>query len=101
MTLENILKRRSDLSVRAVDQETVILDRARGLIHQLNSTASYVWDQCDGCSTTDGIVERFAQTFEIDPVSAERDVIKLLSEIRALNLLESSRTDLQTQSKEL
>lgn len=88
VTLEHRLKRRSDLNFRAVDDETVILDRASGLIHQLNPTASYLWDQCDGSSTTESIVERFARAFEIEPASAERDAIKVLSEMKQLNLLE-------------
>jgi len=88
VTLEHRLKRRADLNFRAVDQEMVILDRASGLIHRLNSTASCLWDQCDGSSTTESIVERFARAFEIEPASAERDVIKVLSEMKELNLLE-------------
>jgi Coenzyme PQQ synthesis protein D (PqqD) len=88
VTPKHRLKRRPDLNFRAVDHETVILDRASGLIHQLNSTASYLWDQCDGSSTTESIVEGFAQAFEIDSARAERDVIKVLNEMKQLNLLE-------------
>ena len=87
---EKPLRRCSDLSFRMVGEEIVILDRANGLVHQLNSTASYIWKQCDGSSKTQRIIEQLAHAFEVDPVSAERDVIGVLGEMKKLNLLEYS-----------
>jgi len=82
------LKRRSDLNARTFEGETLILDRINGQIHHLNSTASYVWKQCEGSSTR-VIAEQLAQAFQIDPASAEKDVSALLSEMKKLNLLET------------
>jgi hypothetical protein len=87
---ENPLRRCSELSFRIVGEEIVILDRANGLVHQLNSTASYIWNHCDGSSMTQKIIEQLAQAFEIDPVRAEKDVIGVLGEMKKLNLLEYS-----------
>ena len=85
------LKKRPDLNERTSEGETLILDRINGQIHQLNSTASYVWKHCDGSSTS-AIAEKLAQTFHIDRVSAEKDVVALLSEMRTMNLLETGDT---------
>jgi hypothetical protein len=81
------LKIRPDLNERTFEGETLILDRINGQIHHLNSTASYVWKQCDGSSTR-GIAEKLAQAFQIDLASAEKDVSALLSEMTRMNLLE-------------
>ena len=80
-------KKRLDLSERTLEGETVILDRASGQIHHLNSTASFVWKRCDGASTH-SIVEQLAQAFHVSPAKAEKDVIALLSEFKKVNLLE-------------
>jgi hypothetical protein len=81
------LKIRPDLNERTFEGETLILDRINGQIHHLNSTASYVWKQCDGASTR-AIAEKLAQAFQIDLASAEKDVSALLSEMTRMNLLE-------------
>jgi coenzyme PQQ synthesis protein D (PqqD) len=81
-------KRRSDLNERTLEGETLILDRVNGQIHHLNSTASYVWNQCDGASTQ-RIAEQLAQAFHISSARAEKDVNALLSELKKKNLLET------------
>lgn len=86
------LKRRTGLNVRKVGAESVILDKAGGLIHQLNPTATYIWEQCDGAATPESIVTRLIQVFQVDPADATRDVATLLAEMKRLNLLESGGT---------
>jgi hypothetical protein len=81
-------KRRPGLNERTSEGETLILDRINGKIHHLNSTASYVWRQCDG-SSAKAIAEKLAQAFQIDLATAERDVIVVLSEMKGKNLLET------------
>jgi hypothetical protein len=82
-------KRRSDVSVRAVENETVIFDRQGGFIHQLNRTASFVWDRCDGASTVTSIIDQFAEEFAVDHDTATKDVATVLGQLQQLNLLES------------
>ena len=84
---EHKLKIRRDLSERTFEGESLILDRINGQIHHLNSTASYVWRQCDGSSARE-IAEKLAQAFQVDRASAEKDVSALLNEMTRMNLLE-------------
>jgi hypothetical protein len=79
-------KKRPGLNERTSEGETLILDRINGQIHHLNSTASYVWKQCDG-SSANAIAGRLAQAFQIDLSTVERDVSVLLREMSAMNLL--------------
>ena len=81
-------KKRQDLNERTSEGETLILDRVNGQIHHLNSTASYVWKQCDG-STAKVIAEKLVEAFQIDSASAERDVLVVLTEMKRINLLEA------------
>ena len=79
--------KRQDLTERASEGETLILDRINGKIHHLNSTASYVWARCER-SSAKTIAAELTQAYQIDPGSAEKDVMVLLGEMRTMNLLE-------------
>ena len=81
-------KRRADVSVRVVERETVVFDRKGGLIHQLNETAGYIWDRCDGNSTIRDITNRLAETFGVEPETARKDSAAIVSQLQHLNLLE-------------
>jgi Coenzyme PQQ synthesis protein D (PqqD) len=81
-------KRRPDVLSRLIDGETVVLDRQAGWVHQLNQTASYVWERCDGQSTVTDIVHRLAHAFDVDLSVATRDVRALIRQLQELHLLE-------------
>ena len=79
--------RRPDVSVRVVEGETVILDRQGGLIHQLNPTASYIWERCDGRSTLEDIAQQLIEAFDVDAATVRDDIATIVGEFRRLNLL--------------
>ena len=83
-------KQRSGVSVRMVEGETIVLDRHTGLIHQLNRTASYVWDRCNGRFTVREIAHQLAEVFDIDPQTAVKDVAAVVEQLQELKLLEPS-----------
>jgi hypothetical protein len=84
---EDYPKRRSDVNVRVVDGEVVILDRQAELIHQLNHTASYIWDRCDGHSTAAEIATQLVTAFDVDASTAIHDVATTVSQLYRLGLL--------------
>jgi Coenzyme PQQ synthesis protein D (PqqD) len=80
-------KRRSDVTSRLVDGEMLVLDRRAGLIHQLNHTASFVWERCDGQSTLSDIAHQLVHAFDVDPNVAARDVSAMVMQLQELHLL--------------
>ena len=82
-------KRRVDVNVRMVDGEVVVLDRQSDLIHQLNHTASYIWDRCDGQSTVAEIANQLAAAFHVDAHTAVQDAVTTIRQLQSLGLLES------------
>lgn len=81
-------RRRSDVRVRSIDGETVVLDRARELIHQLNPSASLIWMLCDGDHTVGQMVRELSGAFEVTVAVAEQDVAAVLDRFGRLGLLE-------------
>lgn len=80
--------RRSDLTVREVDHETLVLDRYLGKIHQLNATAGYILSCCDGSTSIGEIVRRVASDFGASNETATRDVAAVIKQFRELGLLQ-------------
>jgi len=78
------------LNIRVVDGETVVFDRREELIHQLNLTAGYIWDRCDGKSSVVKITNQFPKAFDVDSKTAGKDVDAIVSQLRSLNLLETA-----------
>jgi len=77
------------VTVRVIAGETVILDRRGGLIHQLNQTASYIWDRCDGRSKVAEIADQLTEAFDLDPKTAAKDTVVTVVQLQRLDLLES------------
>src|SRR5919109_1068942 len=81
-------RQRADVKSRPVDEEMVILDRARGLVHQLNRTASFIWERCNGQHTPSEIAAQLCQIFEVDEQDASRDVVATIEQLQKLSLIE-------------
>ena len=80
-------KRRSDLLTRIVDGEVIILDRAKGLVHQLNATASHVWNAFDEKRSAADIAAELSRRFSDTPETVLNDVHRTIAEFERLELL--------------
>jgi len=68
------------------DGEMVILDRTRGLVHQLNGIASFIWERCNGQCTPSEIAAQLCQIFEVNEQDASRDVVAAIEQLQKLSL---------------
>src|SRR5262245_13702295 len=80
-------RERPGLLVRVVDGETVVLDRAQGLIHRLNGSASLIWERCNGERGLLEVAAAVASAFHVDLETAERDVTAAIQQLAELGLL--------------
>jgi len=81
-------RQRPDLRSRLVEGEMVVLDRREEFIHQLNCTASYIWELCDGLHTPDEISQELCSAFNTDFSTAQRDVLATVEKLREAKLLD-------------
>jgi Coenzyme PQQ synthesis protein D (PqqD) len=82
------LIKRFDLMIRDVDGEVVIVDLRAGRVHQLNRTASIIWEACDGESTVAELADVLAHRFNVDPVTASNDVLAAVTEFQKFGLFD-------------
>ena len=83
------LRPRGELSTRVVDGERVILDRENGRVHQLNSTASFIWDRIADGKEPSEIAAELSEFFDIAESRAQCDVDRIVEELTTLNLFVS------------
>ena len=84
-------RQRPDLTARTVGSEIIVIDRITNQEHQLNVTASFVWQRCDGTHTPPQIAEALLDAYDVDPLTARDAVIGTLHKLDELGLLGPAR----------
>ena len=79
--------RKEGLLVREVDGEVLVLDTDSDRIHQLNVSASFIWNQLATGAPAEEIAKRLAIEFDVDNDIAYRDVSAILREFLALGFV--------------
>ena len=73
---------------RELDGETVLFNLGTNKLHSLNATASFIWQQCNGVNTMNGLVDLLAQSFAVKAEQAESDLRMLLEGMYHAGLIE-------------
>ena len=79
--------RRTEFEERVVEGEMVVMDKESEQIHQLNQTASFIWQLCDGEHDRQQIAEELAAAFDVDADTAQQDVAETLEKLEEIGLL--------------
>lgn len=80
-------KRRADLTIREVDGEVIVLNHRLGEIHQLNATASFVWNLCDGQKSVEDIISLVAREYGGSAVEVDMDIRRVIVQFLEKELL--------------
>lgn len=73
---------------RELDGETVLFNLSTNKLHSLNTTASFIWEQCNGENTVDSLVELLGRSFAVKAEQAETDLRALLGGMVHAGLIE-------------
>ena len=80
-------KKRENLVVQAVDNEVLILDLESNQIHQLNSSAGFLWNVYNDASTLERLQSIYAAHYDVASATAEADVRNVLDQLLSIGLL--------------
>ena len=81
------VKRREGLILRKVQQDLLLLDTEFNQIHQLNETASFIWENWEQVPDPVGIARLLAQKFDVEEQVVLNDVSAIVGRLQELNLL--------------
>jgi hypothetical protein len=76
------------LAWREIQGKVVIISPADSVIHQLNPTASFIWQRANGTRTPAEIAALLADRYAVSPAQAEADAAELLAQLSEKRLLE-------------
>ena len=93
------LKHRTGVQSRLVEGEMVVLDREHDSIHQLNKTATFIWEHCDGQQSAAEIAKAVCENFDVDEATAIKGVIETLERLQSLRLIGDDQPDRQTRKE--
>jgi coenzyme PQQ biosynthesis protein PqqD len=80
-------RRHDDVLVQAAGDETVLLALRNGTYFSLNEVAGRVWELCDGSRSVADIVAVITDEYAATPEDIERDVVELLDDLLAEDLV--------------
>jgi len=81
------VKRRDGLILRKVQQDLLLLDTEFNQIHQLNETASFIWENWEQLPDPVEISRLLAQKFDVEEQVVLNDVSAIVGRLQELNLL--------------
>ena len=81
------VKRREGLILRKVQQDLLLLDTEFNQIHQLNETASFIWENWEQVPDPVEIARLLAQKFDVEEQVVLNDVSAIVGRLQELNLL--------------
>jgi hypothetical protein len=76
--------------VHELDGEALVFDAASGDTHRLNSTAFFIWNECDGLKVAGQIAERLAEVYAVSLDSAVAHVEGIWNEFDERHLFVDS-----------
>lgn len=81
-------RQREGLSLQPVGDELLVLDLQADVIHQLNATASWIFEQCDGHTSIEMLVDDLAGAYQLERSRIEADVRDTLAHLHSLSLID-------------
>lgn len=81
-------RRERDLEFLEIEGEIVIYDELDDSIHQLNPTASMIWQACDGSATIVELAGEFSEASGLPHSQIERDVAAAVRDLAAAGLMQ-------------
>ena len=77
---------------RVYDGQAVILLATDSTLNTLNAVGTLIWESADGQTPVRDIIDRLCETFDVEPVRAERDSAAFIEKLCQRGLLTLSDT---------
>ena len=77
----NVPVRNPEIIAKSADDEAVLVMPQKGQVKVVNQVGAVIWELIDGKRTIENIIDEIVSQFDVDPVTAESDVINFTTEL--------------------
>jgi PqqD family protein of HPr-rel-A system len=84
--------KRADVVELDTGEELILYHHPSSLVHHLNPSAALVWRLCDGDTTVMRLTREVAQEYRLAPAQVAQQVMGVVAEFDALDLVEDAGT---------
>ena len=81
---------------QVVDEEGILVNLDTGYYFNLNPVALFIWAMCDGDHSVDTILTAVIDDFDVDEITARRDLEAFLSELATEELVDLIQPNMPT-----
>jgi hypothetical protein len=78
------------VAARKVGTEMVVMSADDSSLFVLNEVGTAIWEAADGRTSIDAIAEAICQEYDVDPMTARRDVEEFVEALAAVGVLSTS-----------
>ncbi len=82
------LYKRANRPWQEMNGRALVLDPERASAHELNSTATFIWQKLETAQDLEQLTSLLAAEYDIEPTLARVDLLAHLNELQAKRLLE-------------
>ncbi len=79
------------LHVREIGEEIIIMNEEGDVIHSLDETAAFIWQNINGKSTLKNILDNLCDEYDVSREIAKSDLIKFITELSEKGILKTMR----------
>ena len=80
--------RKSNILLQEIGNEVFLYDPTKGVLHVLNPTAIFIWNQCDGEHTMTEIEKNMRENFQVtDEIELHSDLMEIVQNFTELGVI--------------
>src|SRR5262245_2662222 len=88
ISLASTARIREDVISRNLEGEAVVLNLATGIYYGLDPVGTRIWELIQEQGRADAVLQAILHEYEVEPARCERDLLLLLRELHAKDLIE-------------
>ncbi len=92
--MKGIIKRKSGFILKNIAGDYIVVPAGKNIVDfkimlTMNETGAWIWEQLENGINFDELINKFAETFDVEQNCANKDVKDFISQLEMQNLLEN------------